>query len=152
MIERRKLLKLAVALSAGPFVIPRLSGSSGELNLYSWSDYIYPDMLADFTAKSGIKVNLSVYGSNDEALNKLRATKGSGFDLVMPSAVYGPAWNRYKLLQPLDESRINIEGCDPLMWSKSEEFGDVYRRKRYSCPFNWGTEPPTLSREHRQLC
>lgn len=151
MIERRKLLKSALALSAGPFVIPHLWGSSGELNLYSWSDYIYPDMLADFTAKSGIKVNLSVYGSNDEALNKLRATKGSGFDLVMPSAVYGPAWNRYKLLQPLDESRINIEGCDPLMWSKSEGLGAVYRRKRYLCPFNWGTEALTWNRDDRHL-
>jgi spermidine/putrescine transport system substrate-binding protein len=151
VIRRRELLKVAVALSTGPFVIPRLSASSGELNLYSWSDYIYPDMLAEFTRKSGIKVNLSVYGSNDEALNKLRATQGSGFDLVMPSVVYGPAWNRYKLLQPLDESRINVAGCDPLMWSKSRELGAVYRRNRYLCPFNWGTEALTWNRADRQL-
>lgn len=146
MIKRRKLLKMAAALSTGPFVISRLHGSSGELNLYSWSDYIYPEMLADFTAKTGIQVNLSVYGSNDEVLNKLRAAEGAGFDLVMPSVTYGPGWNRYKLLQPLDESRINVSGCDPLMWSKSRQLGAVYRRERYLCPFNWGTEALTFKR------
>jgi spermidine/putrescine transport system substrate-binding protein len=145
------MLKMAAALSAGPFVIPHLSGSSGELNIYSWSDYIYPNMLEDFTAETGIKVNLSVYGSNDEVLNKLRATRGSGFDLVMPSVVYGPAWNRYKLLQPLDETRINVNGCDPLMWSRSRALGAIYRRDRYLCPFNWGTEALTWNRNEREL-
>jgi spermidine/putrescine transport system substrate-binding protein len=151
VIKRRKLLKMAAALSTGPFVISRLYGSSGELNLYSWSDYIYPDMLADFTAKTGIQVNLSVYGSNDEVLNKLRATRGSGFDLVMPSVGYGPTWNRYKLLQPLDESRIKVAGCQPMMWAKSRQLGAVYRRERYLCPFNWGTEALTWNRTSMPL-
>jgi spermidine/putrescine transport system substrate-binding protein len=151
LIKRRGLLKMAATLSTGPFILSRLHGSSGELNLYSWSDYIYPDMLEDFQAKTGIHVNLSVYGSNDEALNKLRATQGFGFDLVMPSVVYGPSWNRYKLLQPLDESRINIAGCDPIMWSRSTALGATYRRNRYLCPFNWGTEALTWNRAERQL-
>ncbi|MDK1023962.1 MAG: extracellular solute-binding protein [Gammaproteobacteria bacterium] len=150
-IKRRNLLKLAVALGAGSFFVPALSGSSGELNLFSWSDYIYPDMLTAFTKATGIKVKLSVYGSNDEALNKLRATQGSGFDLVMPSAVYGPIWNRYRLLQPIDESKVNVDGCNPIMWSKSRRLGAIYHRERYLCPFNWGTEALTWNQSERQL-
>lgn len=142
-ISRRSFLMGAAAgaaVFAAPAFVRNAFASSGELNLYSWSDYIYQDMLDAFTKETGIKVNLSVYGSNDEVLNKLRASQGKGFDIVMPSVTYGVQWAKYDLLQPLNEKKINADGCIPSMWKDSERLGAVIRRKRYTVPFNWGTE------------
>lgn len=152
-ITRRTLLKsVAAALAVGPWVLRRGLASSGELNLYAWSDYIDHDMIDAFTAKTGIKVNLSVYGSNDEVLNKLRASNGEGFDIVMPSVTYGPVWYQYKgLLQPINENKINVDGCIPTMWEKSKRLGAVHRGRRYLCPFNWGTEALAWNSDKRDL-
>lgn len=150
-VSRRNFLKQALvggaaaaAVGVAPAFVKNARSSSGSLVLYSWSDYVYQDMLDDFTRKTGIKVTLATYGTNDEVLNKLRASKGTGFDIVMPSVTYGEQW--YKngdLLMPLDESRINVNGCNPDMWESSKKLGGVHRRKRYLVPFNWGTEAIT---------
>ena len=150
--ERRNFMKKTGALAAAgalstlaPAFVKDVRSSSGSLVLYSWSDYIYQDMIDAFTAKTGIKVVLATYGSNDEVLNKLRASKGSGFDIVMPSVTYGKQWYKHgDLLQPLDESKINVAGCDPVMYEASIDLGAVHRRKRYLVPFNWGTEAITF--------
>lgn len=149
--DRRNFMKKTGALAAAgalstlaPAFVKDARSSSGSLILYSWSDYIYQDMIDAFTAKTGIKVVLATYGSNDEVLNKLRASKGSGFDIVMPSVTYGKQWYKHgDLLQPLDESKINVDGCDTMMYEASSDLGAVHRRKRYLVPFNWGTEAIT---------
>lgn len=141
---RRKLLKSAAAgaaLAAAPAIVSRQAlASSGELNLYSWSDYVYPEMIESFEKATGIKVRLSTYGTNDEVLNRLRASRGEGFDIVMPSVGYTPAWLAQELLMPLDEGKINIAGVIPSMWESSARLGAVHEGKRYAAPFNWGTE------------
>lgn len=147
-LSRRKFLTKSVlgglaatAMGVAPAFVRDARSSSGSLVLYSWSDYIYQEMIDAFTEKTGIKVTLATYGSNDEVLNKVRASKGAGFDIVMPSVTYGAQWYKHgKLLQPLDESKINVDGCYPDMWESSKELGGVHRRKRYLVPFNWGTE------------
>lgn len=143
-LSRRSVLKTAAAgafVAAAPAIVRRSAlASSGELSLYSWSDYIYPEMIASFEAETGIKVNLSTYGSNDEVLNRLRAARGAGFDVVMPSITYTPAWVEQELLQPLDESKIDVAGVIPSMWESSKALGGVIGGERYTVPFNWGTE------------
>ena len=47
------------------------ANAQGELNLYNWGDYINPAVLEKFEAETGIKVNLDVYGSNEEMLAKI---------------------------------------------------------------------------------
>lgn len=94
-LGRRRVLELGAAagctLAAPAIVSRRALSSSGVLNLYTWSDHIYPEMVESFTKQTGIKLNVATYGSNDEVLNKLRASGGKGFDLVMPSVTDTPA-------------------------------------------------------------
>lgn len=148
---RRTVLKGAAAtgaaLAAPAIISPRALSSSGELNLYTWSDYVYPEMIESFTGQTGITVNLATYGSNDEVLNRLRASRGEGFDVVMPSVTYTPVWVEQELLQPLDESRINSAGVIPSMWKDSEGLGAVQNGNRYTAPFNWGTEALCIDTE-----
>ena len=62
------------------------SYAQGELNLYNWGDYINPAVLEKFEAETGIKVNLDVYGSNEEMLAKIQAG-ATGYDIVFPSFI-----------------------------------------------------------------
>lgn len=144
-ISRRRFLQATAAAGAvaavGPWIVRDVRASSGEVNVYAWSDYFYPEMLEDFQNKTGIKVNLSTYGSNDEALAKLKTAGGKGFDIVCPSVDTGPTWyDAGDLLLPLDESKIHVDNILPALWDKSKEAGAVFRRKRYLIPGFWGTE------------
>ncbi len=150
-LSRRRMLGTTAAAGIGiaaPAIISKKAlSSSGELNLYTWSDYVYPEMIESFEAATGIKLNLSTYGSNDEVLNRLRAAAGEGFDVVMPSITYTPSWVSQELLQPLDESKINVDKVIPSMWASSAELGGVQGGKRYTSPFNWGTEGLAIDSE-----
>ena len=141
---RRTLLRTAAAtaaLAAGPAFIKRGFASSGEVNVYAWSDYVWPEQIKSFEKATGIKVNLSKYGSNDEVLTKLKASKGKGFDIIFPSVDTGPTWYQSgDLLQPIDESKVNVDMILPTLWKKSKKLGGVFRRKRYLVPHDWGTE------------
>src|SRR5512140_2416162 len=75
--------------------------TSTELNLYAWSDYVPQQLLDDFTAQYGIKVNYDTYSSNEEMLAKLKAG-ASGYDLVIPSDYTVQMMLKQDMLEPLD--------------------------------------------------
>ena len=57
------------------------------LNIYNWPDYITQDMVANFEKESGIKVNYQTF-ENNEALQAKLIAGNSGYDLVVPGAVF----------------------------------------------------------------
>ena len=156
-ISRRRLLKgtavTSIALAAPAVLKSRDAlSSSGQVNVFAWGDYVQQNMLDKFEKDSGIEVNLSTYGSNDEAENKLRAAGGKGFDVIFPSVTNrsnyddsnapGGSW-----LAPLDESKLKVDAVIPSMMRDSIALGAVRRGKRYLLPFNWGTEAITFDSE-----
>ena len=143
--NRRTLLKSTAAIGAaaavGPFLSRRARGQQGEVDVYAWNDYITEDMTAAFTEATGIQVNLSVYGTNNEVLNVLRASQGVGYDVVFPSVTTLQAWyDAGDLLQPIDESRVAVDQVLSAIWERSLDLGATRRGERYAIPFNWGTE------------
>lgn len=151
--SRRNLLQGAAALgtvaAAGPF-ISRTGRAADVVDVYAWNDYISPEMKEAFEKDTGITLNLSVYGTNNEVLNKLRASQGEGFDVVMPSVTTLVAWyDAGGLLQPIDDSRIPVDNIKPAMWRKSLNLGATYRGERYALPWNWGTEGFIFNDEER---
>tara|TARA_B100000686_G_C16605743_1_gene871092 strand:+ start:60 stop:1109 length:1050 start_codon:yes stop_codon:yes gene_type:complete len=94
-----------------------ISSSNAEevLNLYNWGDYINPAVLEKFEAETGIKVNLDVYGSNEEMLAKIQAG-ATGYDIVFPSVHYHDILYKLDLLY---ESKINEH---PLFSNIDKEF------------------------------
>ena len=146
MLNRRSLLKGVAAAVAMPAVLRAHDAlaSSGEVNVFAWGDYFDKnDLLKQFEAKSGIKVNLSTYGSNEEAENKLRAAGGKGFDVIFPSVDTGPNYYKDDLLQEIDEKRFNADRVIPSIYRHSITLGAARRGKRYLVPFDWGTEAIT---------
>ena len=158
-VTRRTALKGALAGSsvlAMPFVLKAHDAlaSSGTVNVFAWGDYVQKNMIDMFEKDSGIKVNLSTFGSNDEAEQKLKAAGGKGFDVIFPSVTNV---SNYKddsgnfLLQPLDESRLSMDGIIASMVRDSIQLGGVQRGKRLALPFDWGTEAVTFDSEKHPM-
>jgi spermidine/putrescine transport system substrate-binding protein len=89
-MKRRAVLKggaaATAAAAAGPWIVsPKVLASSGEVNVLMWSDYLPPGFLKSFEKKTGIKVNYTGIGSNEEIINKMKVTKGEGIDLSSPT-------------------------------------------------------------------
>lgn len=150
MITRRSLLKntaIAGAAIAAPAVLKASDAlaSSGTVNVFAWGDYIQKNQIEKFEGDTGIKINLSTYGSNDEAEQKLKAAGGKGFDVIFPSVTNGNNYYPDNLLQPVDESKlVNAGNLIQSMVNDSVQLGATYRGKRYLMPFNWGTEAITF--------
>lgn len=142
--SRRTLLKGAAAAggiaATMPFIIRRSLASSGEVNVFAWGDYIQDNIIDAFEKKTGINVNLTTFGSNEEAVSKLRAAGGKGFDLIFPSVDTRPEYDEGELLQVIDESRVKVDRIQPALWRSSVTLGATRRGKRYLIPFDWGTE------------
>ena len=142
---RRHFIKTAaaagVAASVGPWFIKDALSSSGELKLFTWSDYSKPEVIAAFEKATGIKVKVTNYGSNQECMNKLRAARARGFDIAQPSLTEYKLQMEFELYQELDESKItNLKNVEPSIWEGSGKMGGIIRGKRVGLPYDWGTE------------
>ena len=141
--SRRDVMKAGAFALAAPAVLRAHDAlaSSGSVVVYAWGDYFDKNtVLADFTNATGIKVELSTYGSNGEVENKLRAAGGKGFDIIFPSVDTGPNYYKDNLLQPIDETKFKADQIVPSIYRNSLTLGAAYRGKRYLVPFDWGTE------------
>lgn len=152
-ITRRSVLKGAAAAVAAPAILRAHDAlaSSGQVNVFAWQDYIQPNIAEKFTAETGIALNLTTYGSNDEAASTLVANGGKGFDVIMPSitnrAQYeSPDAPNGIFLQPIDESKANLDAVIPSFLRDSVQLGATKDGHRYLIPFDWGTEGVTLNR------
>lgn len=104
-----------------------------SINVFTWGDTLHPMVLKEFENESGIKVNLSYYASNEELLVKLKATRGKGYDLVMPSGYNVELMVKEELLKPLDKKKLNFwDNLNPILLRT--EFDP---ENRYSIPFGW---------------
>jgi putrescine transport system substrate-binding protein len=91
------------------------------LNIYNWPDYITEDMVANFEKESGIKVNYQTF-ENNEALQAKLIAGSSGYDLVVPGAVFAKSQIEAGLLRPLDKAQIpNLANLDPAIMAKLDK-------------------------------
>lgn len=104
------------------------------LNIYNWPDYIAKDMVANFEKESGIKVNYQTF-ENNEALQAKLVAGNTGYDIVVPGAVFAKGQIDGGLLQKLDKSKIaNYVNLDPAIMSKLDK---VDTGNAYLVPWAW---------------
>ena len=128
----------AVALFAPAYVRNALS-SSGEINVMFWSDELPEDLLKSFTEKTGIKVNFTGFGSNEELLNKMKSTKGEGFDVISPTLNRVPQWKELGVTQAWDLKKVPVDRLNPAML-KAGEIWNLDGKGQHWLPHVWGTE------------
>ena len=145
-MTRRKFIKstaaAGTAAAVGPWVVSsRVLAAAGEVNVLMWSDYLPPGFLAAFQEKTGIKVNYTGIGSNEEIINKMKATKGRGVDICSPTNMRSPQWVELGLLAPFDYGRIkNIKNVNPAMLKVGDEEWNFGGKGSHWLPHIWGTE------------
>jgi len=106
------------------------------VNIYNWSDYIDPDVIADFTKKTGIKVRYDTFDSNDTLETKLLAGK-SGYDLVVPTAYFLERQIKAGLFQKLDKSKIpNLAHAWPEV---AQRLATYDPGNQHAVNYMWGT-------------
>jgi spermidine/putrescine transport system substrate-binding protein len=98
MNRRTFLLSAGTAVSCTRDAKPRL-------NVYNWSSYIDPAMVARFERERGVRVRYGTYESNEEMLAKA-VTGNSGWDVVFPTHSRLDPMARNNLLAPLDPRRL----------------------------------------------
>jgi spermidine/putrescine transport system substrate-binding protein len=104
------------------------------VHLYIWANYTSPEILSEFTAKTGIKVVESNYASNEELLAKLQAG-ATGYDIAVPSDYMVSVMGKLGLLETLDKGKVpNLENLDPAFTGKAYDPGNTI-----SLPYAWTT-------------
>jgi len=142
---RRAILMRAVAAGAvasvGPWFVRDARSSSGELNWFTWEDYAPKPLMDKFTKDTGIKINVTLFDSNETQLNKLRAARGEGFDMCTPTVTWVGAHVDAGNLQPVDWAQIKTMGNMAKTFHKlPDEMGAIKEGKYYCMPYKWGTE------------
>ncbi|MBQ5531065.1 MAG: spermidine/putrescine ABC transporter substrate-binding protein [Kiritimatiellae bacterium] len=75
------------------------------LHIYTWSDYIAPEVIQGFEEANGCKVVVDTFDSNENMYAKLKAG-GSGYDIIMPSSYFVPLLAKEGLIAPIDKTKI----------------------------------------------
>lgn len=118
----RRVALLASAVAAGALLCGcgASSGRAGQarseekvLHIYNWADYIGKDTIAQFEARTGIKVIYDTYDSDDTLEAKMMAGD-SGYDVVSTSVDYFARQIKAGIYQPLDKALLpNWHNLDP---------------------------------------
>jgi spermidine/putrescine transport system substrate-binding protein len=103
------------------------------LNVFGWAGMFDPAFIAQFEKKTGIRVNISYYESNEELLVKLKATKGKGYDIIVPSDYTVHLLAQEGILKELDRSQLPFwDTLNPAL------LGHYYDPQNiYSMPYEW---------------
>lgn len=106
------------------------------LNVYNWADYIGESTIADFEAKTGIKVNYDVYDSSEVLETKL-LTGHSGYDVVVPTGGRAQRIIGAGALRKLDKSKLkNLPNMDPEIMRIVTAYDPG---NEHALPYAWGT-------------
>ena len=132
--------KKIIALAAGSIVVLGLLASPPQaqqnvLNIFNWSEYIDPGILKDFEKKFNVKVNYSLYESNEDLIAKLEVGGKEQYDVVVPGQYAVPIMVKKGLLLKLDKAQIpNYKNLSKKFVSPSYDANN-----NYSMPYQWGT-------------
>ncbi len=147
LFNRRSLLKSTAAVLAAPLVLRAHDAlaSSGSVKVLAWQDYIQPNIAEKFEADTGITLELTTFGSNDESESTIQATGGRGFDVVFPSITNAAGYlasdgSSYFAEVPAE---VNLDAVIPSFVRDSAALGGTHAGKQILVPFDWGTEGVT---------
>lgn len=130
-----RLLPLALALVL-PAAISASAQAASTVSVYNWTDYIGETTLADFQAKTGIKVVYDVFDSNETLEGKLLAGR-TGYDVVVPSNHFLARQVKAGAFLTLDRAQLpNFKNLDPRLLKLLEQNDPG---NAHSVPYLWGT-------------
>lgn len=138
-------MKKALLLLLCSFVLLVAAGCRKKpvLHFLNWGDYISDEVIADFEAEYGVKVEMTCLESNEAMYTQIKAGNTS-YDVAVPSDYLIHKLYKENLLYELDFSRLpNLRGAggesvfDPALDAlRADYFPD---NEKYAVPYFWGT-------------
>ncbi|MDP9136567.1 MAG: spermidine/putrescine ABC transporter substrate-binding protein [Pseudomonadota bacterium] len=131
-------MAVAVLGQAMPLLRPRVAygAISGKVSLCTWPNYHSQANLDQFTKDTGVPIQVTIFGSNEEMLAKLQAG-GTGWDVFVPTNYTISTYVKLGLIDPLDTSKLpnfDASAHDPRFTDAGTVDG-----KLYAVPKDWGT-------------
>lgn len=133
-------LGLATAVLGGamPGLRPRKAHAalSGTVNFTTWPNYFSQENLDNFTKNTSVKINVSIFGSNEEMLAKLQAGS-TGWDVFVPTNYTISTYKDLDLIEPIDLKLLpnyDISTQEGRFVEPGTIGGTVY-----AVPKDWGT-------------
>ena len=100
---------LAVMFSA----VSSYSDSKPALHIYTWADYIKPELVQRFEKEHDCKVVIDTFDSNEAMYAKIKAG-AAGYDIITPSSYMVAIMFKQGMLQKLNPALLpNIKNVDP---------------------------------------
>lgn len=110
-------------------------GATRQLNLFIWSEYIDPTLVAEFEQLHDCKVTIDLYDDDAAMMAKLRSGGDSLYDVVVPPDHKVPLLIKLGLLAPLRHENIpNLKNLEDRFRSPPFDPGN-----RYTAAYLWGT-------------
>lgn len=127
------------AAGAGGTATETTTGSApGEpcaLNVFIWSEYIDPEIVAGFEKEFACKVTIDLYEDNESMMAKLQGGGTSLYDIVVPGQYLIPVMAKLGLLAELRHENIpNLANLDDKFVNPVFDPGN-----KYSVAYQWGT-------------
>ena len=109
--------------------------AAGPLNLFIWSEYIPPDVVAVFEQRFMCKVVVDLYEDDAAMMAKLQAGGAALYDVVVPSDHRVSALIKAGLLAPLRRERLpNLRNLEPRFANPPFD-----PNNQYTVAYQWGT-------------
>jgi putrescine transport system substrate-binding protein len=128
---------LAFALWASQGGALPASAQERVVNIYNWTDYIDPSVLADFTKQTGIQTRYDMFDTLETLEAKMFAGH-SGYDIVVPSNE--PTFSRLiraGALATIDRTKVpNWQNLDPALMQRMESSD---KGNRHGAIYLWGS-------------
>ncbi len=137
----RRSLNLSVAALALTLAGP--VQAAGKLSLYQWFEYMPQSLLDKFTTKTGIKVTMDTYDSNEAMLASLKAGSLGSYDLAVPGDY-------------MVEIMIGEGLLDTIKQGELKNFGNIEKQwvdvpfdqgRKHSIPYQWGSTSFSVNRD-----
>ena len=132
------VLSLCLSLQAGMI---SASADGGTLNIYTWAEMFDPDILAEFEAETGYRINYVNFDYDETMLTKLEAADGGDYDVVIADDYIIELVIQEGLAQKLDREKLpNFGNINPIYQGQFYDPTD-----EYTVPYGAGVQTITYN-------
>ena len=105
-------MKFPATLLLCAFLLTSCGDKRPALHLYTWDDYLNPDLITAFEEKFSCRLVIDIFDSNEAMLAKLKAG-ATGYDVLVPSSYMVKILAQEKMILALDHAKLtNLKHVD----------------------------------------
>jgi putrescine transport system substrate-binding protein len=135
-VKAARVAVAAAAIATAFGIAPQAFAEDRQVRVYNWSDYVDEQVLKDFTAETGIKVQYDLFDSNDTLETKLLAGK-TGYDVVVPTGNFLGRQIQAGVFAKLDKSKLpNLTHMWPDIMDRLAKYDPG---NEHAVNYMWGT-------------